>query len=638
MFHRPLSSVALDMTPASQGILAGHPVFVQVDYETRLPSFDKTAAGGRIRRQLGDRVSVGGTYVQDELQAGSYELEALDVELRASENTRFTAEVARSSGSDARVFVSDDGGLTYSEIAPGGVQEGSAWKVAAELDIGEWFGQPGRHGVKLYAKELEPGFFSGGNAREQGTRKTGAIGRFEITRHDTIEVRQEREEQEAATPMEPGSATESTVSSILWRHVEKRSNLDVELFSSETLDDSGNVLRSSDLGAVRFSSKLGDRLTTSVEHQQTLSGQENDQSSAGLRYQVSPSLALDVKGTSGDRGSSAQVGAILDVGKGSVYVTERVNVDAAGRKEATIVGTRSPIGKGSEVYTEYQLERSEDRDRVISLLGIQRQWDPGPRFRFRISGETADVDSAGGGDRRSAFAISLSHQNPDGLTAQTRNEIRLDSGSRDRTQWTSFTKLDYKFDPSLTLLARHRYSKSEDRDDDRTEARLEERSFGLAYRPVTHDRFNMLAKYTRLLDRRPDSAVDARGLDRTMDVLAVETVYQIRPRVEWLAKFAGRSLEERFEDRPAIETRSMLLIQRFNVLLKKPFDLGMEYRVLTQREAEDRRQGWLGELTWRLHTHFRVGVGYNFTDFSDDEFSQNDASVHGWFLRVQGIY
>jgi hypothetical protein len=41
---------------------------------------------------------------------------------------------------------------------------------------------------------------------------------------------------------------------------------------------------------------------------------------------------------------------------------------------------------------------------------------------------------------------------------------------------------------------------------------------------------------------------------------------------------------------------------------------------------------------WKLHKHFRFGVGYNFTDFSDSEFSTNDYKVDGWFLRVQGRY
>jgi hypothetical protein len=41
---------------------------------------------------------------------------------------------------------------------------------------------------------------------------------------------------------------------------------------------------------------------------------------------------------------------------------------------------------------------------------------------------------------------------------------------------------------------------------------------------------------------------------------------------------------------------------------------------------------------WRPIKHLRVGVGYNGTDFSDDEFSANDFSVRGWFFRLQGTY
>ena len=43
-------------------------------------------------------------------------------------------------------------------------------------------------------------------------------------------------------------------------------------------------------------------------------------------------------------------------------------------------------------------------------------------------------------------------------------------------------------------------------------------------------------------------------------------------------------------------------------------------------------------MTWKVNSAFRLGGGYNFTDFSDDEFSQNDYSVKGWFIRVQGKY
>jgi hypothetical protein len=34
----------------------------------------------------------------------------------------------------------------------------------------------------------------------------------------------------------------------------------------------------------------------------------------------------------------------------------------------------------------------------------------------------------------------------------------------------------------------------------------------------------------------------------------------------------------------------------------------------------------------------RVGIGYNFTDFSDDLVNDRNYSESGAFLRVQGVY
>jgi hypothetical protein len=64
----------------------------------------------------------------------------------------------------------------------------------------------------------------------------------------------------------------------------------------------------------------------------------------------------------------------------------------------------------------------------------------------------------------------------------------------------------------------------------------------------------------------------------------------------------------------------------------------VEYRILRQEEADDSRQGWLTELMWEAVKNIRLGAGYNFTDFSDNEFAENNYSVHGWFIRLQARY
>ena len=123
-----------------------------------------------------------------------------------------------------------------------------------------------------------------------------------------------------------------------------------------------------------------------------------------------------------------------------------------------------------------------------------------------------------------------------------------------------------------------------------------------------------------------------------MDVLSLETLFQINRRLEWVTKSAARFQEESDFGQSPVESDTYLAIQRFNVNVWKPIDIGLEFRTLHQRQADDQRDGWLSEVMWKVKKHFRVGGGYNFTDFSDNEFSQNDYSMQGWFLRVQGRY
>ncbi|CAN7302638.1 hypothetical protein LJR143_001403 [Pseudoxanthomonas sp. LjRoot143] len=39
----------------------------------------------------------------------------------------------------------------------------------------------------------------------------------------------------------------------------------------------------------------------------------------------------------------------------------------------------------------------------------------------------------------------------------------------------------------------------------------------------------------------------------------------------------------------------------------------------------------------QISDHFKVGVGYNFTDFSGD-LTQLDYDYQGWFLNIAGYY
>jgi hypothetical protein len=48
------------------------------------------------------------------------------------------------------------------------------------------------------------------------------------------------------------------------------------------------------------------------------------------------------------------------------------------------------------------------------------------------------------------------------------------------------------------------------------------------------------------------------------------------------------------------------------------WDLALEGRVLSVDQAQDSRRGALVALYREMTSHIKLGVGWNFTDFSDD--------------------
>jgi len=636
MFRRPVASVVQSGSLVDQAILSGHRVFIQVDYETRVQRFEKSATGVRARQQVGDHFAIGGTYVKDELEAGSYELAAVDGEVRLGSNSRLVAEYAASAGADSIAFVSEDGGVNYTEVPTTGGEEGAGWRAAADLDLGEWFERPDRYRLRLYVKELDSGFSSSGNLLEQGSRKAGLSSSLKLTEKNTLDVRLDREDRLGSAA--PGTAEVTTIGSLQWNHTRKRWGGQAELLENRAEDAAGQELALSRLGAARVWTHLTDRLTGRLEHQQTLSGADNDRSTLDLEYRVLPALTLGARGTHGTQGDSLQGGAVLALGGAEVYLTERLADDLAGSRTATVLGARSPLGPSSRVYTEYQWEGAESGDRTVSLLGVQRQWDLGPGFKFVLSGERANVGAEAQDLTRSSTTASLSYSNKGGLTALTRNQVRLESGAERRRQLLTSNRIQWSFSPDFSLFAKYGYSGTADRDTDQVEARLEERTLGVAYRPVKHDRFNALGRYTRLLDLNPLRPGESAATGRTLDVVSLELVTDFRPGLQWVVKGAVNWQERLVPGFPTVETTTYLSIQRLNLSVWRKLEVGAEYRVRWQDESEDRSQGWLTETMWKLHKYFRVGGGYNFTDFSDNLFAQNDYSARGWFVRVQGKY
>jgi hypothetical protein len=89
-------------------------------------------------------------------------------------------------------------------------------------------------------------------------------------------------------------------------------------------------------------------------------------------------------------------------------------------------------------------------------------------------------------------------------------------------------------------------------------------------------------------------------------------------------------------------TDALLLLARLSWRFVGKWDVAGEYRILRLDRGDElgaeQRQGVLVEVDYHVNRYVRLGVGWNFTHFSDEELGDLERDTHGFFLRVVGRF
>lgn len=166
---------------------------------------------------------------------------------------------------------------------------------------------------------------------------------------------------------------------------------------------------------------------------------------------------------------------------------------------------------------------------------------------------------------------------------------------------------------------------------------------GLAYRPVENGRLNALFRYTYLYDLTSPGQLGVR-LDfnpyaQRSHVLAADAIVNASRYISVGGKLGHRTgeIRDRSRDDAAWTTSAAwLAIARGDLHVVRAWDVVGEYRRLWVTEAHDARPGVLLGVYRQFGDNLRLGVGYNFTDYSDDLTDMSYRS-RGWFANLLGV-
>ena len=122
-------------------------------------------------------------------------------------------------------------------------------------------------------------------------------------------------------------------------------------------------------------------------------------------------------------------------------------------------------------------------------------------------------------------------------------------------------------------------------------------------------------------------------------MVSIVPVLQLPYGFQIVEKFALKYVSDKVAALPAVSGATILWINRLNYRFwRQKMIFGGEYRLLTNTLADDRLDGFLVEAGFLPVRYVSIGVGYNFSSFSDNIYSRNNLTTGGFFFRVTGQY
>ncbi|MCA9557951.1 MAG: hypothetical protein KC583_05230, partial [Myxococcales bacterium] len=672
LMKSPVSSVTLDvfgegptLQPGGE-VLDGHPVYLAVEYDHRDPRSDGDAAYGvHVRETWNDAVTLGGGYVREgrgDDGLPDYELWGAELRLKHKRRTRMEAEVAQSKSVNGQNLFSEDGGLTFQPFndRDGANDEGTSFLLRGGLELDDLIGEGDRDQwyTEGYWQYIGAGFYSGGTIQQQGLEKYGGLTRYWIDEHHSVRL-----QFDGMTAEEP-----STQANGVYRgfqravtragHTWQDGGLKVDTEFVHTEADEG------DPDGIFVTDAIGSALTWQVDQQWTLlleqevvaRGDERLHDSTGDlltttvggRYRLTQALQIEATESlrwSGDNATMVGLRSEIDE-RHTTYVQERFTDRDGQKASTTVVGAEERFAgdKSGRAYGEYQLETGALGERNRAVLGVAKRTPITEGLIIDVGYERSQVVGGYGGEfSTDAVSLGVEWLDSDRVKITGRYELRYEDNDeafarRDRMQAVALTGLSFKLHPDLTLLTRLNYAHTLDLELDATEAELIEGSLGLAWRPIHHDWVVVIGKYTKRFEQRPiDVAIQLPEREES-DVVSLVPILELPLNLQLVEKLAYKRMAVRAPQLPTAVSHTVLWINRLNYHLTRTWDAGVEYRLLTTTLSQGTLQGTLLELNYIVQRHVRVGVGYNFTTFSDDEFSRLDEDHGGAFFRVIGQY
>ena len=655
ILKQPLPSSASSSTIVTSGTLSGdeNHLTVQYEYTPPLGDVDGYSYGGRAQAWIGDNVRVGVSGISENTGVADQEVIAADVHVKLAENSYVEAEVAQTDGPGFGSSNSINGGLTIASTGTSGTDR-KALGVNAKLHVDLSDINPDYNGaVGLYYQRREAGFSSLGYNTAVTQRIWGAYAKGNIREDVRFLLNYEDFEDNNGQEKREGDAQLEFDLNEFWTigMGVKHTHLDNPISSLS------NGSRT-DIGA-KISYKPNEDSTYYIFGQGTAhrSGNldRNDRIGVGFKRQFTEKLGAEAEvsyGTLGWGGLAAvnysptaddkyYVGYRIDPSRKQTSTNALDGTDLGG----FVMGARHRYNDIASAYLENSYDIFGKRRSLTSTYGVTLT----PTAKWTVDGgvEYGDVEDPNGESiERVAVSASVSYKDEENVSWNLKGEARFedsDDPAKDRNTFLVSAGVLIKHNENWRFLGNIDAAISDSDQTSILNGDYVKGSIGYAYRPTDNDRLNALFKYTFLYDLPGPDQVTTSGSTlgpaQRSHILSADVIYDVNQHLTLGAKYGfriGQVSTTRDRD-DFIDSSAHLGVVRADYHVVKNWDVFAEARILHTPEIDTTYYGAVAGVYRHFGNNLKVGVGYNFGQFSD-EVSDLTFDDEGIFVNIIGKF
>jgi flagellar motor protein MotB len=633
----PLSPVATDNMLVVSGISSGNLAYLVIGYEysTGFEDTSNLSTGGRAHYWFGDHVKVGVTNNKSNEVGNESNLSAGDITLRKSAGTWLKYEKSSSEGLGTPAFGSNDGGFNFTSMPTGG-QYGAS-RIDTSIALNEIYNHANGDAT-FYRQLIDGGYSAPGLTTATNIEQYGGTFRTALTSDVNLLVKADKKSQDQALNT---SAVEADV--------------DYKLNQSWTLSSGvRNDSRTDNSPVVPLTQVQGDE--TDVVFKSTYNSQAqwnaygfvqdtvkntgnrdtNNRVGSGGAYQVNEKFRMNGEVSNGDTGTGAKLGTeYLYSNKTTAYTNytldnQRADNGMLTRQGNLVSGVKSHYSDTTNIFVEEKYTNGDVPTGLTQSTGVQYVPDNRWNFSANIDKGSLQDNLTGAQMTRSGLGGSLGYgYKAVKLTSaieyrQDTIQSPVDLSVSSRTSWLTKNSMKYELTPDWRIIGKFNYSQSISSLGDLYNGTYTEAVAGYGYRPVDNDKLNMLMKYTYFYNVPASGQVTiantAAAFIQKSHIFSVDAIYDLNINWSLGGKFAHKLGQVSVDvvNPQFFDSRADLYVARIDWHFVHKWDFMTEARMLSLPDAQDSLGGFLVGIYRELDNYFKLGVGYNFTSFSDD--------------------